>query len=115
VSPLLSLRFRAPANGFAYVTASGYCNTPPEASGAQYALYVAGQPDDAHDDAIQGAAFVRFPAGVPMAQVPFTATRVFPVRAGANVVFLNFQNFAGVPGHSCQATMVAFYSANKLQ
>jgi len=114
VTNILSLRLRAPASGFAFVTGSGYCNVPPDAQGAQYALYVAGQPDDPHDDALHGAAFVRFPAAVSMAQVPFTATRVVPVRAGVNSVFLNFQNFAGLAGHSCQATLVAFYSAAKL-
>lgn len=114
VTSILALRFRAPAAGFAFVTGSGYCNVPPDAQGAQYALYVAGQPEDPHDDALQGAAFVRFPAAVSMAQVPFTATRVVPVRAGQNAVYLNFQNFAGLAGHSCQATLVAFFSASKL-
>jgi hypothetical protein len=115
VTNLLSLRFRAPSHGFAYVTASGYCNTPPDAAGAQYAVYVAGEPDDPHDEAIHGSAFVRMPAGAPLAQVPFSASRVFSVRAGPNVVFLNFQNFAGTAGHSCQGTMVAFFSASRLQ
>ncbi|MBI5070086.1 MAG: hypothetical protein HZB56_17765 [Deltaproteobacteria bacterium] len=115
VTGLLALRFRAPAAGFAYVTANGYCNTPPESSGAHYAVYVAGAPDDPHDDAIHGSSFVRMPTGAPLAQVPFTASRVFPVRSGLNVVYLNFQNFAGTAGHSCQATLVAFFSTQKLQ
>jgi hypothetical protein len=114
VTNLLALRFRAPGHGSAYVTATGYCNTPPDAGGAHYAVYVSGEPDDPHDDAIHGSAFVRMPSGAPLAQVPFTASRVFSVRAGANVVFLNFQNFAGTSGHSCQGTMVAFYTASRL-
>jgi hypothetical protein len=115
VTNLAALRFRAPSHGFAYVTASGYCNTPPDAAGAQYAVYVAGEPDAPHDDSIQGSAFVRMPSGAPLAQLPYSASRVFPVRAGANVVYLNFQNFAGTAGHSCQGTMVAFFSASRLQ
>lgn len=115
VTGLLALRFRAPAAGFAYVSANGYCNTPPDSSGAHYAVYVAGAPDDPHDDAIHGSAFVRMPTGAPLAQLPFTASRVFSVKAGLNVVYLNFQNFSGTAGHSCQATLVAFYSKDKMQ
>jgi len=115
VSSLLALRFRAPAAGYAYVTGNGYCNTPPEAPSAHYAVYAAGAPDDPHDDAIHGSSFVRMPSGAPLAQVPFTASRVFSVRPGLNVVYLNFQNFAGTAGHSCQATLVAFFSTQKLQ
>jgi hypothetical protein len=114
VTNLLALRFRAPAAGFAYLNANGYCNVPQDASGAQYAVYVAAQPDDTHEDGIPGSSFVRFPGAVTVSQLPFTASRVFPVRQGANVVFLNFQNFAGMAGHSCQASMVAFFSATKL-
>lgn len=114
VTNLASLRFRAPSNGFAYVTATGYCNTPPEASGAHYAVYVAGDSDDTHEDAIHGSSFVRMPSGAPLAQVPFTTSRVFPARAGTNVVYLNFQNFAGTAGHSCQGTMVALFSGSRL-
>lgn len=115
VTNLVALRFRAPAAGFAYVNANGYCNTPPESASAHYAVYVAGAPDDPHDDAIHGSSFVRMPTGAPLAQVPFTASRVFSVRSGLNVVYLNFQNFAGNAGHSCQATLVAFFSTSKLQ
>jgi hypothetical protein len=115
VTNLVSLRFRAPSTGHAYVSANGYCNVPADATGAQFAIFVAGQPDDTHEESIQGSSFVRFPGAVTVAQVPFTASRVFPVRAGPNVVFLNFQNFAGLAGHSCQASMVAFFSASKLQ
>jgi hypothetical protein len=115
VTNIASLRFRAPSHGFAYVTTTGYCNTPPDAAGAHYAVYVAGEPDDTHDDSIQGTAFVRMPSGAPLAQIPFATSRVFPVRAGTNLVYLNFQNFAGTAGHSCQGTLVAFFSASKLQ
>jgi len=114
VTSLLALRFRVPAAGYAYVNANGYCNTPPEAPGAHYTVYVAGAPEDPHDEAIHGSSFVRMPTGAPLAQVPFTASRVFSVRPGLNVVYLNFQNFAGAAGHSCQATMVAFFSTSKL-
>lgn len=114
VTSLLALRFRAPAAGHAYVSANGYCNTPPESAGAHYALFLAGAPDDPHDEAIHGSSFVRMPTGAPLAQLPFNASRAFSVRAGLNVVYLNFQNFAGTAGHSCQATMVAFFSTSKL-
>lgn len=35
--------------------------------------------------------------------------------AGALAVgYLNFQSFAGRAGHSCQATLVAFFTASRL-
>jgi len=114
VTTLLALRFRAPAAGHAYATASGFCNSPPEAAAVHYAVYVAGDPSDTHEEAMAGSSFVRMPSGVAVAQVPFSATRVLPVRAGANAVYLSFQNFGGVAGHSCQATLVAFYSSSRL-
>jgi len=115
VTSLLSLRFRAPAAGFVHVAAQGFCNQPADSPGVHYAVYVAGQPDDPHDDALPGSAFVRMPAAAAQAQTPFAAGRTFPVRPGVNVVHLNFQNFAGLGGHSCQASMTAFFSREKLQ
>jgi Collagen triple helix repeat (20 copies) len=115
VTNLLSLRFRAPALGWAYVSGNGYCNVPAEPTATHYAIYVSSRPDAPHDGALPGAAFVRFPQGGSMVQVPFSATRVVPVRAGPNEVFLNFQNFSGLRGYSCQANLVAFFTATKLQ
>jgi hypothetical protein len=115
VTNLLALRFRAPAVGFVHVSANGFCNLPVEAAGAHYAVYIAGQPDDTHEDALAGSAFVRVPASPSQGQTPFSASRTFPVRQGVNVVFLNFQNFAGLAGHSCQASMTAFFTREKLQ
>ncbi len=115
VSNLLSLHFRAPAPGWAYVSGSGYCNVPADQATTHYAIYVSSRADAQHEGALSGAAFVRFPQGGTMAQVPFSATRVVPVRAGANEVFLNFQNFSGLRGYSCQANLVAFFTATKLQ
>jgi hypothetical protein len=114
VTSLLTLPFRAPAAGQAYVTATGFCNVPSDAGVTHYAVYVAEAPDAPHDGAVPGAAFARFPAGATMAQVPFGASRVVPVQAGANAVHLNFQNFSGVAGYSCQANLVVFFTAAKL-
>jgi hypothetical protein len=115
VTNLVSLRFRAPTPGWAYVTGSGYCNVPAEATATHYAVYVSPRADAQHEGALAGAAFVRFPQGATQVQVPFAATRVVPVKAGANEVFLNFQNFSGLRGYSCQANLVAFFTATKLQ
>ena len=112
VTPLLALRFRAPSAGFVHVTGTGYCNVPPEPGATHYAVYVAARPDAPHDG---GAAFVRFPQGATMAQVPFAASRVLPVLAGDNQVFLDFQNFSGLAGYSCQAQLVAVFAQAKLQ
>lgn len=114
VTNLLSLPFRAPAAGWAYVTSSGYCNVPSEAAVTQYAVYLAQRADEPHGAALPSTAFVRFPQGASQVQVPFTVTRVVPVRAGASELFLNFQNFSGLAGYSCQANLVVFYSGSKL-
>jgi len=115
VTPLLALRFRAPAAGFVHVTGTGYCNVPADPGATHYAVYVAASPDAPHDGALPGAAFVRFPQGATMAQVPFAASRVLPVLAGDNHVFLDFQNFSGLAGYSCQAQLVAVFAQAKLQ
>ncbi|HEX7625268.1 MAG TPA: hypothetical protein VF400_16945 [Anaeromyxobacteraceae bacterium] len=115
VTPLLALRFRAPSAGFVHVTGTGYCNVPADPGATHYAVYVARQPDAPHDGALPGAAFVRFPQGATMAQVPFSASRVLPVLAGDNQVFLDFQNFSGLAGYSCQAQLVALFAQAKLQ
>lgn len=114
VTSLLALRFRAPSAGFAYVSGSGYCNVPSEQAATQYAVYLAGGAEEAHGEALHATAFVRFPQGATMVQVPFSVTRVVPARAGANAVFLNFQNFSGLSGYSCQANLVALFSAARL-
>jgi Collagen triple helix repeat (20 copies) len=115
VTPLLALRFRAPSAGFVHVTGTGYCNVPADPGATHYAVYVARQPDAPHDGALPGAAFVRFPQGATMAQVPFSASRVLPVLAGDNQVFLDFQNFSGLAGYSCQAQLVALFAQARLQ
>src|SRR5512143_2321520 len=40
VTNLLSLRFRAPALGWAYVSGNGYCNVPAEPTAPHYAVFV---------------------------------------------------------------------------
>ena len=115
VTPLLALRFRAPSAGFVHVTGTGYCNVPADPGATHYAVYIASRPDAPHDGALPGAAFVRFPQGATMAQVPFAASRVLPVLAGDNQVFLDFQNFSGLAGYSCQAQLVAVFAQAKLQ
>ena len=115
VTPLLALRFRAPSAGFVHVTGTGYCNVPADPGATHYAVYVAPRPDAPHDGALPGAAFVRFPQGATMAQVPFSASRVLPVLAGDNQVFLDFQNFSGLAGYSCQAQLVALFAQARLQ
>ena len=119
VTNLLPLRFRAPASGWVYVSGNGYCNVPVDpsasASATHYVVYVAESPDAPFSGALPGAAFVRFPSGATMQQVPFAVTRVLPVRAGANGVYLNFQNFSGLAGYSCQGNLVAFFAGAKMQ
>jgi hypothetical protein len=115
VTNLLPLRFRAPSSGWVYVSASGYCNVPVEPTATHYAVYVADAPDTAFSGALPGTAFVRFPNGATMQQVPFSVARVLPVAAGANAVYLNFQNFSGLAGYSCQANLVALYTAVRMQ
>jgi collagen triple helix repeat protein len=116
VTKLLDLEFRAPAAGSAYITASGYCNVPAEAAATQYAVYVATAPDAQHDAGpVASSAFVRFPQGATQVQVPFSVSRVLPAAHGMNHVYLDFQNFSGLSGYSCQANLVAFFSATKLQ
>lgn len=115
VSTLVELRFVAPTPGFAFVSGTGYCNVPTDAGETHYAVYVATAPDAGFGGAIPGASFARFPRGSSMAQVPFAATRVLEVKAGANTAYLSFQNFGGLPGYSCQANLVALFSASKLQ
>jgi Collagen triple helix repeat (20 copies) len=115
VTNLLALEFRAPTLGWVFATATGYCNVPAEQAATQYAVYVAQAADAAHDGALPSAAFVRFPQGASMVQVPFSVSRVLPVKAGRNQLFLNFQNFSGLAGYSCQASLVAFFTATKLQ
>jgi len=112
VTTLVSLRFRAPGAGHVLVSATGYCNLPTDATTAQqFAVYVADARRAAHDGSIASAAFVRSPSGTTLAQVPFSATRVMAVRAGANEVFLNFQGFSGGEGYSCQATLSALFAS----
>ena len=115
VTSLLRLDFRAPAAGWSYVSASGYCNVPSEQATTQYAVYVAEAGDEPHGGALPSTAFVRFPQGATQVQVPFSITRVLPVKPGRAQVFVNFQNFTGLAGYSCQANLVAFFSAAKLQ
>ena len=114
VTPLLALQFRAPSAGFVHVTATGYCNVPADPGATHYAVYIAAQADAPHDGALPGAAFVRFPQGATMAQVPFSTSRVLPVLTGENQVFLDFQNFSGLAGYSCQAQLVALFAQAKL-
>jgi hypothetical protein len=115
VTNLLPLHFHAPSSGWVYVSGNGYCNVPVKPAATHYTVYVADAPDAAFSGALPGAAFVRFDRGATMVQVPFAATRVLPVRAGANAVFLNFQNFSGLAGYSCQANLVAFFAAAKMR
>jgi hypothetical protein len=114
VTTLLPLRYRAPSAGWAYVSASGYCNVPAEPAATQYAVYLARGAGEQHGEALPSTAFVRFPQGATQVQVPFSVTRVLPAAAGVNDVFLNFQNFSGLSGYSCQASLVVFFSAAKL-
>lgn len=117
VTNLLPLRFRAPASGWVYVSGNGYCNVPvdPSTSATHYVVYVAESPQAPFAGALPGAGFVRFPGGATMVQVPFAVARVLSVKAGANGVFLNFQNFSGLAGYSCQANLVAFFAGAKMQ
>jgi len=115
VTNLLALPFRAPMLGWVFASATGYCNVPSEQAATQYAIYLADAPDAAHDGALPSAAFVRFPQGASMVQVPFSVSRVLAVKAGHNEVFLDFQNFSGLAGYSCQANLVVFFTATKLQ
>jgi hypothetical protein len=115
VTNLLPLHFRAPSSGWIYVSGNGYCNVPQKRTATHYAVYVAEAPDAAFTGALSGAAFVRFPDGSNMQQVPFAVTRVLPVKAGANAVYLDFQNFSGLAGYSCQANLVAFFTATKMR
>ncbi len=114
VTNLLTLRFRAPSAGWVYVSGSGYCNVPSQQAVTQYAVYVAEGRTEPHGGALPSTAFVRFPQGATQVQVPFAVTRVLPVHGGASEVFLNFQNFSGLAGYSCQANLVAFFTATKL-
>jgi hypothetical protein len=114
VTNLLALRFKAPSAGWVYVSGSGYCNVPSEQAVTQYAVYVAQGRTEPHGSSLPSTAFVRFPQGATQVQVPFSVTRVLPVTSGANEVFLNFQNFSGLAGYSCQANLVAFFTATKL-
>lgn len=115
VTNLLALRFRAPSAGWVFVSGTGYCNVPSDQATTQYAVYVAEARSEPHGSALPSTAFVRFPQGATQVQVPFSASRVLPVGAGAAEVFLNFQNFSGLAGYSCQANLVAFFTASKLQ
>jgi hypothetical protein len=114
VTKLLGLRYKAPSAGWVYVSASGYCNVPSEQAVTQYAVYIAEGATEPHGGALPSTAFVRFPQGVTQVQVPFSVTRVLPAAQGANDVFLNFQNFSGAAGYSCQANLVVFFTASKL-
>ncbi|HTU01703.1 MAG TPA: hypothetical protein VMG58_07790 [Candidatus Sulfotelmatobacter sp.] len=114
VTNLLSLQFRAPSQGWVYVTGSGYCNVPSEQAVTQYAVYVAQEQLEPHGNALPSTAFVRFSAGVTQVQVPFTVTRVLPVPGGPAQVYLNFQNFSGVAGYSCQANLVALFAGTRM-
>ena len=114
VTRLLSVRFRAPSAGWVFASGSGYCNVPSEQAVTQYAVYVAESAAEAHGASLPGTAFVRFPQGATQVQVPFSVTRVLPVDGGPDEVFLNFQNFSGLSGYSCQANLVVFFSASKL-
>lgn len=115
VTPLVALQFRAPSLGWAYVSGSGYCNVPSERAVTHYAVYVAESRGEPQGGSLPGTAFTRFPEGATQVQVPFSVSRVIPVRSGPAEVFLNFQNFSGIPGYSCQANLVAFFTATKLQ
>jgi hypothetical protein len=50
-----------------------------------------------------------------MVQVPFAASRALPVKAGQNALHLDFQNFSGLDGYSCQASLVVFFTSTLLQ
>jgi hypothetical protein len=115
VTNLLTLRYRAPSQGWVFASATGYCNVPQENAPTHFAVYVADAPGAAFEAALQGAAFVRFPQGASMVQVPFSVNRVLPAKAGRNAVYLDFQNFSGLAGYSCQASMAVFFTATKLQ
>lgn len=113
VTNLVALRFRAPSAGWIFATGTGYCNVPQEQGVTHYAVYLAEAPEEPVS-VLPGAAFVRFPQGATMVQVPFTVTRVLQVKAGQNEVSVNFQNFTGLEGYSCQAQLVAFFTATRL-
>jgi hypothetical protein len=57
---------------------------------------------------------VRFPSGASQVQVPFSVTRVLAVTGGPAEVYLNFQNFNGLPGFSCQANLVALFAGSRM-
>ncbi|HTT71851.1 MAG TPA: hypothetical protein VMG32_11580 [Anaeromyxobacteraceae bacterium] len=114
VTNLLALRFRAPSAGAVHASATGYCNVPSAATATHYAVYVAAAPDAPHEASLPTAAFVRFPEGASMVQVPFAVGRTLAVKPGANALYLNFQNFSGLAGYSCEAELVAFFSATQL-
>jgi Collagen triple helix repeat (20 copies) len=114
VTNLLALRFVAPTAGWVYVSGNGYCNVPSEQAITQYAIYIAEARAEPHGSALPSTAFVRFPAGASQVQVPFSVSRVLQVAGGRDEVFLNFQNFSGLPGYSCQANLVVFFAGAKL-
>jgi Collagen triple helix repeat (20 copies) len=114
VTNLLTLHFRAPGAGSVYASATGYCNVPSESTATHYAVYVAEGPEASYEASLPTAVFVRFPEGGTMVQVPFAVSRILQVKSGANALFLNFQNFSGLAGYSCEAHLVAFYSAAQL-
>lgn len=115
VTNLLELKLRAPSAGQVFASATGYCNVPAEPTATHYAVYVADAADAPHEAALPSAVFVRFPQGATMVQVPFAVSRVLPVKAGAGALYLNFQNFSGLAGYSCQANLVAFFGGAALQ
>ncbi|HTP26338.1 MAG TPA: hypothetical protein VMK12_11855, partial [Anaeromyxobacteraceae bacterium] len=114
VTNLLALRFQAPNAGYVFASATGYCNIPSGNASTHYVIYVATAPGAQFDTALQGAAFVRFQQAPNMAQVPFSVSRSFHVKTGQNALFLNFQNFTGLAGYSCQANLVGFFSGSQL-
>jgi len=116
VTPLLEIRFRAPSAGWVYSQANGFCNVPDTASTTHYALYLSDSPTAIYSDVpSSGSTFGRFPQGATMVQVPFSVSRALPVKAGQNALYLDFQNFSGLEGYACQASLVVFFTSALLQ
>jgi hypothetical protein len=107
---LASISFTAPAGGFAFVLATGYCNGTGAADNFEVGL-------DTTATAIPccgstGAQYMYLNQG----QMPFSVSNSFSAVPGSNVFYLNISQSwpAGQGATSCAGILSVFYSANAL-
>jgi hypothetical protein len=111
--PVLSSGTTFPADGFAYVLATGTCAYAPAGSTLRFALdRVSGRFDSSTED-------THADVSSTIGQASFNVARLFPVTAGSAMFYLNTFMANGPASssplmYSCNSNMTVFFTANTL-